>query len=325
MARDPHKKWNYIRDFFADHCDAPLTVYAEAAFPAALNALISYYQVDPVEIFTGYFRPDGGQKGKRGGSHATGGSRRGKGSKGAGVFKKAMGFDPNEWIAKKLPGADEMSKRQVPGGATAGWAVYGAIQRAQYWMMVYEITEDFFYEWTSGVASSIYCQNQFASVLFAISRNQGHFGLLYETPLVMNEILKRRNITYADGNGVLPGIRQYHVSVSWSDITPWGGEGEAPPVEVVIRSSTGIEHVTQMGSGGGSGMVAGLFNDDSSVYFFTRGPYSCFLQNLEFSVHGFRDEPGVRRKGWRDLFNMPALNWSDIQRLGRTYQEIVGE
>lgn len=314
MARpDLGKKWNYVVDFWADGCDGPLTVYFEAAYPALLHAALSYYCPDPVNMFTGYVRPGSPLKGTRGGSHARGGNKSKKRGGFWGAFRKAFRFSPDDWIAKKMPFADEMEGRQVPGGARWMWTGYGAIERFNNYMFMYAIVEDAFYEFSAGVARSVYCQNQQASVFEGFAERDAHFALIGQSPAVIHEVLKNRNCHFVGGNGVRPNATRFSAGFSCSRVERWDGNPDTSSCKLVIIMPDGTRITEGFPVDGRDILVFGKAVEGGTVSFVFEGPYSFNAYDLKFSVFGYPDVPTTRPEGWcNDLVN-DAINWVEAR------------
>lgn len=305
------KKINYVIDVIMDGCDAPFTAYAQTAFPAALRAVATYYCPDPVQMFTGYVRPGTPFKGRRKGGHGAGSRSASKGNKFWRGFKKTYGFDPSEWMAKKMPFAEEMEGRQVPGGARYGWAMYGAIERFNNWMFMYELTENFFYEWAAGMAETPYCQHQRAAVFFGRSAEQVHFGILHRTPVVIEEVLKQRKTHFVGGNLVGVGVRRFQASMSVGRIEPWGPGLDPSQCQLIVHINGKPEHVQNLEGDGSLQMSFDMGSDGGSVAFLFGGPFSFTAYDVEFSVYGYEDVPETRPMDWCGDLAQKAINWAE--------------
>ncbi len=314
MARpDLGKKMNYVVDFWADGCDGPLTVYMQAAYPALMHAALSYYCPDPVNIFTGWARPVGLPKGVRSGSHARGARSAAKSRGFWSRFRKAFGFQPDEWLAKRLPFADDMAGRQVPNGVHWMWSGYGAIERFNHFMFMYSLAEDLLYEFSAGVARSEYCQNQQASVFQGYSKDGAHFGVLGRTASTPEEIQKIRRCS-SIGNNVRPHTSTFSAAFSCGHIKRRDGDPDTSMCNLdVVFLPSGTRHSIGIPPANQKAMVYGLTAHDTSVAFELSGPQSFWAYDLQYSVWGRPDVPVIRPAGWcNDLVNT-AINWSDAR------------
>ena len=304
------EKLNYVSDVFIDGCDAPLSAYFETAAPAALHAVLSYYCLDPVQMFTGYVRPGTPFKGKRSGSHGRG-TRKPKASSGFwGRFKKVYGFDPNEWLAKKMPFAEDMEGRQVPGGAQWMWHGYNQFERFQNIMFMYTIAEDFLYEIALGVAQTQYCQNQRASVFLGKSETQYHFGPAWYWPCVINEVVKSRGVSFGGGSGFTPNVKRYRAMMSYGRAEPWVLGQSLEGCHIIASPPDGPDVWAPVSAGGGGGAVSVGVSEGGTVTFSTQGPYSYTLHDVKFFGFGYRDEPRHRPQGWCNAAVDSAVNWA---------------
>lgn len=304
------KKLNYVIDVVMDGCDAPLTAYARTAFPAALRAAATYYCPDPVQMFTGYVRPGTPFKGRRKGGHAAGSRSASKGNKFWRGFKKAYGFDPSEWLAKKMPFAEEMETRRVPGGAMYGWAMFGAIQRFNNWMFMYELTENFFYEWAAGMAQTQYCQEQRAAVFLGTSESQTHFALLEQTPCVILNVIKARKVWSSGGNVIGTDVRSFSASMSVGSIEPWVPGADISQCELVVAINNKPVHSQRLEGDGRNQMAIDFTTQGGSVAFFLKGPFSFNAYDVEFHLYGRPDVPPVQPMDWCGKLADQAINWA---------------
>lgn len=307
---DLGKKLNYAKEVFFDTCDAPFTAYVEAAVPAAIHAVVSYYCLDPVQIFTGYVRPDSPLKGRRKGGHGRGSRKNGKPPGRWRNFKKAFGFDPNEWIAKKMPLADDMAGRQVPGGARWMWQGYNQFERFQNFMFMYTLAENFFYETAMGVARSVYCQNQRASVFVGFSAGQAHFGILGVTACIIEEVLKGRGAGQTAGNIIQMDTKTFSVSFSCKRIRSWIPGKEMPGCYLRVRVDDGPPVQSAELRNDEGAMVSFTVKEGGRAVFETVGPISFDAEEIWFHAHGYRDEPTYRPDGWCNKALDKALNWN---------------
>lgn len=311
MARpDLGKKFNYVLDVFMDTCDAPITAYFEAAYPALLRASLSYYCLDPVQIFTGYVRPVGPLKGTRGSGHGRGSSGQGKSKGFWGAFKKGFNFDPNDWVSKQMPFSEDMAGRQVPNGTFWWWSAYGQIERFQNFMFMYTLIEDIFYETAMGVAKTDYCENQRTAVFQGYSESQGHFGLLQRTPCVINEVQKNRFCHFAGGNGVGTPWGPANASISASRIERWDGNPDTSQCRFVIIRPDAPEDKQGFPNGGENVAAYSRVANSGMISFETEGPYSFTAYDVQFSVTARPHEPNRRSRDWCNKLADAAINWA---------------
>lgn len=307
---DLGKKWNYVVDVFMDGCDAPLTAFARTAFPAALRAAATYYCPDPVQMFTGYVRPGTPFKGRRSGSHGRGTRHDGKGSKFWRRFKKVYGFDPSEWLAKKMPFADDMEGRSVPQGAGYMWSAFGQIERFNNWMFMYELTENFFYEWAAGIASTSYCESQRAAVFLGKTEEDAHFALLDRTPAVIAEVVKSRKVSFSGGNVLVPQVRRFQAGFSVGRIRPWIEGADISQVRLLVEIGGQPVHEQHLDGDGKMQMSFRYSDQMGPVSFYWAGPFSFFADDVQFFVVGYEDIPQTKPMDWCGKLADQVINWA---------------
>lgn len=233
-------KINYIIDFFFDMCDAPFQVYMRSLWPALLEALITYYALDMVQIFTRYVKPPGIYPQYRKGPHGGGNRKKRKPRTWRRYWRSFSNFDPNNGIADLAPHGGEWHDRSITPGVRTLWTLYDIEQRVMYWIMVYEITEQFFYKWASGVAESYYCKYQYQPWVMGTFEDDAHLGQPFPTGAIIETIVKARNGgTMSGSGGSVPGAGS---SCTFScrldyDYPP---NAVSPDMKVVIWNDQGV-------------------------------------------------------------------------------------
>lgn len=296
MPRHPRvgEKINYVIELITDACDAPFSVYVTTLYPAVMEALVTYYAIDVMQMFTGFVSPGGGLKGKRGGRHGGGyddpdvkrrrkGSGRGARRTWSKVWRVWSGFDPSDWLGKVAAGQFQGGTRDITPGVHTLWNVYGLEQRAVYILFIAELVEQFFYKWANGVAESFYCQEQYRPWCLATSPNCAKLGVVYEDALPMDVVEKGRGVTYAAGNLISvvgPGSN-----------CVFGGKYLGPEEDsdcrLMIRHSTGIEILgPAMSQNGAYYSVTGSATEEGGWLFFGVGSTRFNLIDAEFNVFG---------------------------------------
>ncbi len=291
-------KINYVIEFAMDACDAPVQVYVRTLWPALLEALITYYAVDMTQIFTAYVKPHGALRGRRGGGHGrakpkpTGpdrGSGKGKGAKRTWLkrWRAYSGFDPWDWLGRNLLGAEAAAARSVTPGVITMWTVYDLEQRVAYWLMMYEITEQFFYRWSSGVANSVYCQEQYRPWCFCRSATDGNIGLLLETPIMIEEVVKSRFTSWSAGNGIAVLGKGSSCYFKAKLATTGGVPDGTPGRRLIIRHDSGIRaESNDFMSVGDEVSASAIATDTGMWHFYTTGPGNYLIIELEMTVVG---------------------------------------
>lgn len=283
-------KINYIINFVMDWCDAPLTVWLRCLFPALIEAFLTYYAFDPVQIFTGWVRPSGALKPLRGVSH------RPRGPKGGGKrtwLKKLgaiSGWDPWDDVGKSLPFRDGLALREVPPGAIALWNVYDIIERYQYWIMVYEIVEQGLYRTMSGVAESEYCREQYRPSGLTRKDLDFNIAVLDRSPLVIGEILKSRHMSYIGGNLMAPMGFGSSAYLSAKMLTSGGlGPGAHGQRVTLVHQSGLVVPGSEFTGPGSSSVAAGAYNGPGGWWAYSEGPGIYSMENIEFNVLGMQN------------------------------------
>lgn len=199
-------KINFIVKAFFDPCDAPLTVMAQTAAPALLEALISYYALDLGNIISGYSRPSRAIMRQRGQRKGRWGYKAGRMRK-RGILSKAAGYDPGDELGKRLPGAERLRGRVVTGGVVHLWAAFGVIERFNYWWMLISIIIDFFFNWFSALEKTVFCQATGSTVLLATRSDLGQLPIGGWATLPVPDVEKiRGEISWFFSNGAMGDV-----------------------------------------------------------------------------------------------------------------------
>lgn len=283
-------KINYIINFVMDWCDAPLTVWLRCLFPALIEAFLTYYAFDPVQIFTGWVRPHGALRPIRGAGHRPRGKPRGKPRTWLKKLGKITGYDPWDDIGRRLPFGDGLALRDVPPGVIVLWNVYDIIERYQYWIMVYEIVEQGLYRTMSGVAESEYCREQYRPS--ALTRNELDYNIpvAERTPILIGEILKERHMSYVGGNLLAPMGFGSSAYLSAKMLTTGG----LPPVPqgqrvVLVHQSGLVVPGSEFAGPGSTSVAAGTYNGPGGWWAYCEGPGIYAMENIEFNCLGMQN------------------------------------
>lgn len=195
---------NYVTKQLNNPCDAPWVVYAETAGKAALSVAIAIVCFDIFDVARFVFRPAG----LRSGRHL----RRGK--KGANKRrKKGLGRK----LANKVPILATLQQRSVSNGVKHLWVIDGIGQRLLWWWLMIDVTTGFFYNWTTMLKKTEFCQMGASpgaglsdgkpSGVLAI---QGWQGVLYP-----NTAYVRGDMTMALGQGQC-GEGLWHMTMAYT-------------------------------------------------------------------------------------------------------------
>jgi hypothetical protein len=294
---DPNKKINYIVNFFMDMCDAPLQLYVRSLLPALKEALITYYQVDLVQVFTAWVRPHGPFKPLRGHGHGPlvrpedphephGREPKGRKRTWSRIAKKFISFDPWDYLGEHLPFHEELHGRSVTPGVHYLWSFYNVEQRVQNWIMIYEIVEQGFYKTLGGVADSVYCREQYRPWMTASAVDDANIPLVQPCPVNFSHIVKIRHFIYAAGNTATcigPGIIGNFSAKCTSRGTVAPGE---PIGRLAIQVDDGPMEYSGYFMNEGDVQQVTATSHGSTVRFFTVGSGIWFIGECEYNAIG---------------------------------------
>lgn len=188
-----------------DPCDAPITVWAEALWPAARDLFLAWFALDWKQILLAAFRPGKARRGPRSVSHL---SRMLKGKRfpWKRFFGKIIEFDPNTFIGELIDYVDDVRGRDVGSKLEFLWIIEGIIERIFFWWMVLDLVTEFFWRWSSVVGQTKYCQESRAAVLLAEGVDLGTIGFNIWIGSIFSNTRKARNLTFWNGNGVVQDV-----------------------------------------------------------------------------------------------------------------------
>ncbi len=205
MAKNPDlvDKVNGIVKFLEDPCDAPWLVYLELAKEPLGRVVIALLSFGLDDVIRGYFRP----KGLRSGRH---GRRRRRPPPRFGAFGRALrripglGDDVGDMLGKRLPGGERVRGRQVNQGVKFLWKVDGVLQRVLWWWLVIDLTATFFYEWTSLIQKSEFCQKTEPESMLAEGTGGGAAAIAKWEPLFAPTIVREApNVFWNNTSGTV--------------------------------------------------------------------------------------------------------------------------
>lgn len=232
--RDMFGKWDFVRKFMEDPCDAPWTAYALSMAGAALEAFVLLNQFDPSDIFweglqtgTGINRGRSRRKGIRGAK-----STRFKVLRRAGAIAT---FDPHSIIGRYIGKFSPIARKAVPGPVGALWLLFNILEFLNFIIFLAEVIAQFFFRWTSLLHESKYCSARDDAVILTETDPYVTAALFDETPLIVHRILKQRGpITRVGAIFTIPkgwsGV--VTCSYNWYSI----GEIDTPYLRVFIRN-----------------------------------------------------------------------------------------
>lgn len=231
----PLKQLNYLREFWSDPCDAPLTIYAKAFFPAALTALITWFTPDITNILFNAAKPVKAIARRRSGSKFRSGS---KGGRGRGKRSKLnpLNFDQDEFIGKRIGATTSFAGRTIGNAEFRLWMVYGVLERIGLWIMIINLTADFFYNWMTLAEKSEFCQAQRNLIVLRERVDLGSLSILGWYGFYCPILLKQR--------GLVAGYSSVSVPAGqWVTMSGGGSfepvEGEAITMEIRIQDGNG--------------------------------------------------------------------------------------
>lgn len=142
------QRWNMIVDFFIDPCEAPVWVYFELAKAPLAEFALAWFTISPQELAENYLKPN----------HPSRCTKR-RGRKGR---KRRLPIvrGADEVLADKLPGRGAVAGRNATFVTHAVFATNELIERPLFWLMLFDLGEDFFYNWASAMIKSGYCQEK---------------------------------------------------------------------------------------------------------------------------------------------------------------------
>lgn len=224
MVRPPGylDKIQSVVNFFEEPCSAPWVVYIELAKEPAGNVILALLSFGMDDVLRGFFRPKGLRTRRHG--------RKGRKS------RKGVGIpELGELLGSKLPGAEEVKARQhVRAGEKLFWLVDGVTQRLLWYWMVFDLTVDFFYEWTTLIQESEFCSKSGSAGCCYTSNHESILALVGWHAVSHNIREYQRGDCSASGagGGVGPGTWDVSFSANVKDQDP-----RNPYVELaVVRS-----------------------------------------------------------------------------------------
>jgi hypothetical protein len=173
---------NYVIDHWDVWCDAPLAVYAETLWPAALDLFVGLMTFGMDDVIRGYARP----KNLRSRSH---GKRSNRGRRRPRLGLPELGDE----IGSRLPGARDMHNRKVTDGVRNLWLFDSALQRGLYYYMLADLGTEFAANWTSLLYDTQHCQKALHGRLHAYNNWESILAVGGVSPCMMPIILEQQN------------------------------------------------------------------------------------------------------------------------------------
>lgn len=162
-------KVNSVIEFWEDPCGAPLTFYARTALPVAGEAFMSIIGFDMADVVRSMARPKPTDA-SRSYRHGRRGRKGGKGGKSLLAIGENIGKDlkASGW----LPSQSNSSKLDFL------WQVDNQGQKALFFLLVFGVTVDGLYRWSTLIQQSKFCEDEFGGALRYAREDQGLLGLL---------------------------------------------------------------------------------------------------------------------------------------------------
>lgn len=199
------ERLNYIKSFFFDPCDAPLTLYVQTMLPALLEAAILWWFPVPEEIFTAWARPSRALGRYRSGRKGTRGSKSGRKPR-FGRLGRIIGFDTNEFIGKRLPGAEFLGRGGVNWLNWSLWRIFAFTQLLGLIWLVWEVVSGFFARWFSLLYETEYCKESARTVLSAVGSGYLISNIVENNGFLALNIQKQRGpVSWGPGGGAVTG------------------------------------------------------------------------------------------------------------------------
>lgn len=246
MPKPPNgvvERLNYIIDFFFDPCDAPFTLYVETLLPALLEAAILWYSPVPDEIFTAWARPSRAMGRMRSARKGTRGSKAGR--KGPRTrLGRIVNFDVNEFIGKRIPGAELLGTASLNRLTFNLWRIFGLTQLLGLIWLVWEVVTGFWVRWFSLLYETEYCRETVRVV--ADSQGGGYLigDIVTDNAFLALQINKQRGPVSITAGGGTSGVNNTRVVAGvlvegdfgagdWLEVVMWDG----PPSSGTIITS----------------------------------------------------------------------------------------
>lgn len=277
------ERLNYISNFFFDPCDAPLSIYAETMLPALLEAAILWYSPVPEEIFTAWARPTKAMGRLRSGKKGARGSKAGKWGKNSKIFR-AINFDTNEFIGKRLPGAEKLGEASLRFGAFHLWRIFSFLQFFGLVWLVWEVISGFWAKWFSLLYETEYCQATTTAILDSYSTGYSISNIVSDNGFLALSVQKQRGPISVIPSSVAVGLPNPTIVVgieldgtaplgTWVDIVFWDGPpGQGEPAAVQRSFIGGTQPRSYAGAftGGRSGSYGITLRTNGGLVFLAR-------------------------------------------------------
>lgn len=247
---------NHITNLVLNPCGASPYIYAETALPAVGKLVVALLDFGVDDILRGAIRP----KNLRIGSHIR---SRGKGRRRGGGIPEVGELLGTAFFP------EELRDRKVSNGLKAMWLLDGVIQRGLYYLMIIDLAEDFFYNWSTAVmASSCDASNPSSIQICESVPNATFFSLANAWTSVPSGIVKSTIGTARSRNGSHSnGGKPFHYSTSMSG-APILENGGPLELRVIVDGQVRESDSGNMddGNNGGSVTIPGISPSSTALY-----------------------------------------------------------
>jgi len=165
---------NTVIDFFEYGCYPHWTVWAKTLVPVLGHAVVQVFGFGVGDILRGYFRPTN-LRGVGGMTRVPIRGEKGKAGKKGKLRRFAEPPEIGNEIGKKLPGSEMIRARKVTGAEEFFWVIDTKVERALWWWLVADVTDDFVTNWSTAIVESEACRNQGNYSVSAHRDNQGPY------------------------------------------------------------------------------------------------------------------------------------------------------
>jgi len=169
MGRIPAfiNKANFPIKITEDPCNGPpWIVQMELAAVPLGDAIITMLTFGWDDVARGYFRPRGLHRAKSARRTPRGTGRLHR----LGRFFRnvpGIGDDPGDIIGRRLPGSKTVKGRRIRAFERITWLIDNRLQQALFWWLVIDVIDTFWYDWTSLLMASEFCNRGFGASLYS--------------------------------------------------------------------------------------------------------------------------------------------------------------
>ena len=198
---------NFIVRIVVNPCDAPLVIYLETMWPAALEAAITAVDFGLADIARCVFRPWGLMKTPGG---------RGRKAKRPKFIRRLM---------RRVPLLRLVQDRKIGRNLKWLWIIDTKLQYVLLWFLIIDVVSEFLYRWTSNLYCTAPCLMSLAEGA-ALAHTDGdvHLALSGWTPMVWKETKYQRGGASINFGGASCSKARWQVTVGTTAKALSGGE-----------------------------------------------------------------------------------------------------